>query len=308
MGSIYLIKSNSYYLLNNKIKDLLNGVEDITKINLKEVELKDIIDDLLYTSLFEDKKAIIFDNTDYFGSKFLYEDDMELLKKYLSNLNENITVIFICNEISKSKSNTKDIIQLGAEIIDLTSIKDEEIFEVIDKYLADNKIKMDSNAIKRLYELVDMNIDLFLNEVEKISIVESNITNDVIDIYSSYKGSTSIYDFSNAILAKNFKDGFDVLDKLLDDNVEIPVLVGLLSSGYTSIYLVKDALINKLTDDEIIKMLEISKGALYYKKKNANIYTLDELKDIICNLSEVDKKTKTGSNPVYVFKEFLLSI
>ena len=38
MKNIYLIKSDSYFLLNNKISELTEGIEDITKIDLDNTE------------------------------------------------------------------------------------------------------------------------------------------------------------------------------------------------------------------------------------------------------------------------------
>ena len=43
-------------------------------------------------------------------------------------------------------------------------------------------------------------------------------------------------------------------------------------------------------------------------KRNGRIYTLEELSDIIHSLYELDKKIKTGYNPVYGLKEFLLDL
>ena len=43
-------------------------------------------------------------------------------------------------------------------------------------------------------------------------------------------------------------------------------------------------------------------------KKNGNIYSLDELRDIIVNLSDIDLKIKLGADPINSLKEFILSI
>ena len=57
---VYIIKSESYRLLDNKIKELTDGIdkENITHFDLTIDTLKDIIEECNYTSLFNDKKAI----------------------------------------------------------------------------------------------------------------------------------------------------------------------------------------------------------------------------------------------------------
>ena len=151
MKNIYLIKSNSYFLLNQKIDEITQGIEDITKIDLDELTINDVINDASYHSLFDDKKAVVIANTKYFGGKFLYEDDMEVLFNYLSNLDDNTILLFICNDIAKTKDSTKKVLALGGQIIDLTSLSEEELDGFIDKYLTTNNIRVDKKDRDVLY-------------------------------------------------------------------------------------------------------------------------------------------------------------
>ena len=308
MNNIYLIKSDSYYLLNSKIKELTNDIKDITKVDLDEEEIGTIINDASYYGLFNEKKVIIINNTKYFGGKFLYEDDMNVLMEFLNNLDPNTIIIFVCNEIAKTKDNTKRVLNLGAEIIDLSSLSEEELDEFIKKYLEDNNVKLNDDAKKLLLGKVNNNLDMFLTEINKISLADNIITVDSINEYCSYNEEDITFEFSNAVVAKNFKDAFPLLDKLLEKGVEVPNLIGLLANSYTSMYIVKDAISHGASDAKIEELTGFKSGRIYILKKNSNIYTLDDLKEIIINLSEIDKKIKTGSNPVYVFKEFLLNI
>ena len=91
--------------------------------------------------------------------------------------------------------------------------------------------------------------------------------------------------------------------------MDIFSIVGVLASSFTNIFIVKDAVNHGLSDEEIAKLLDFkSTGRVYYLKKDGKIYTLDNLKEIIVSLSELDKKIKTGYEPVYSLKEFLLSL
>ena len=73
--------------------------------------------------------------------------------------------------------------------------------------------------------------------------------------------------------------------------------------------MVKSALNDGLSDEEIAKLFGYTNpkrvGVL---KRNGKIYTLDQLKDIIISLSELDLKIKSGYNQVYAIKEFLLNL
>lgn len=308
MHNIYLIKSDSFYLLNNKISELTEGIEDITKFNLDDIELSDVVSDGSYGSLFNDKKALIISNVKYFGGKFSYEEESEMLLDYLSKIDDSTTVILICNELAKDKSITKKAIALGGQIIDLTSLKEEDIDAFINSVLDKNQIRMNKDTISGLLTRVGNNIDLFFSEVFKISIINKNITNEDLMTYSSYDEKDVTFDFSDAVVKKDFNKAFELLDILLAKDTDLNGLVGLLAGNYTTMYLIKDAVNSGLSDEAIEQVTGFKSGRIYINKKLGRIYTLEELQDIIVNLSIVDKKIKTGSNPVYVFKEFLLNI
>ena len=73
--------------------------------------------------------------------------------------------------------------------------------------------------------------------------------------------------------------------------------------------MVKSASVDGLSDEEIAKLFGYSNpkrvGVL---KRNGKIYTLDQLKDIIVSLSNLDLKLKSGYDQIYALKEFLLDL
>jgi DNA polymerase-3 subunit delta len=312
MANIHLTTGESYNLVNNTIEELIEGYEDIQKYDLDELDINSIITSASYYGLFN-TKAVIINNVKYFGGKFLYEDEVEVLYNYLSNLDDNTIVILNCIDITNSKDITKKVVSLGATIHNTNNYKEDEINNFIHKYTDKNNIKIDDDTIKLLLNKVGDNIDLFINELNKLSIVNNKIDKNLIDEYSSYNEENVTYDFINAIVSKDFDKGFDLLDNILSKGMEVPAIVGMLASKYKEIFFIKDCLNNNLSDEAICDLLsqggkKWTTGRLFYGKKNTRIYTYDELKDIIINLSIVDKKIKTGSNPVYTLKEFLLNI
>ena len=312
MANIHLITGESYNLVNNTIEELIEGYEDIQKYDLDELDINSIITSASYYGLFN-TKAVIINNVKYFGGKFLYEDEVEVLYNYLSNIDDNTIVIFNCIDITNSKEITKKVVALGATIHNTNSLKEEDIYAFIHKYADKHQLKIDDDTIKSLYTKVGNNIDLFINELNKLSIVSKIIDKNLLEEYSSYNEENVTYDFINAIVSKDFSNAFDMLDNILSKGVEVPAIIGMLASKYKEVFFIKDCLNNNLSDESICELLSVggkkyTTGRLFYGKKNARIYTYDELKDIIINLSIVDKKIKTGSNPVYTLKEFLLNV
>ena len=73
--------------------------------------------------------------------------------------------------------------------------------------------------------------------------------------------------------------------------------------------MVKEALSHGMSDEEIMNEFGYKKiGRVFIMKKNGNIYSLDELRDIIVKLSDIDLKIKLGADPINSLKEFILSV
>lgn len=309
MKKIYLLTSSSYHVANNKINEIAKDNKNITIFSLNEVSIYDCIDDASYFGLFDEERIIIIKDTKYFGGKFLYEEESAAIIKFLSNLDENTTIIFICDEIKKTKDLTKKVIALGCEIIDFSTIDDVTFNNLLNEHIEMNGYIVDEKAKNLIIKNCLNNLDIAIQEIDKLSLVDKNITESIVNTYGSVEENLDTFEFSNAVVAKNFDKAFDILDKLLAGGIDAYSIVGLLASSFVNMYMVKDAINHNLSDDEIAKKFGYSStGRVYVMKKNGKIYTQDQLKEIILGLSDLDIKIKTGYNPVYGIKEFLLNL
>lgn len=79
---IYLLKSSSYRILNSEINEITKEISSITTFSLTETDIRDCLDDASYYGLFAEKRAIIIKDTKYFGGKFAYEEESNLLYNF----------------------------------------------------------------------------------------------------------------------------------------------------------------------------------------------------------------------------------
>ncbi len=306
---VTIIKSSSYRLLNKTIEEICKEVTSRTTFSLNEVSINDVIDDASYFGLFDERRAIIVKDVKLFGGKFAYEEESRALLQFLQNVKDDTIFIFVCDDIKKTKDLTKKVIDLGAKVIDISSIDDVKFNELVAHYTEEEGVLLDEKARDAIKKNVLSNIDMAIQEIDKISLVDKHITVDLVTKYGSHEDDDETFAFSNAVIAKDFKSAFDLVDVLIKQGIEVNALVGILASSFSNMYMVKDALSHGMDDETIAKTLGYSgTGRVYVMKKNSRIYTLDQLKDILLSLSELDKKIKTGANPVYGLKEFLLDL
>lgn len=309
MKHIYLISSPSYNIINLEIKKIIQDNTNITYHSLNDVTIYDCIEDASYFGLFDDNRIIVIKDVKYFGGKFAYEEETNALYNYLSNMDEATTIIFVCDAITKTKDITKKVISLGGEIRDLSEIDADAIKAICNEYASTNELILDKDALDLILKNSLENLDVAIKDIEKMSNINKHITVDLVNNYGIKLESVDTFEFSNAVIAKNFSQAFTLLDKLLESGVDEFQILGVLASSFTNMFMVRDAVNHGLTDEEIAKKLGYSgTGRVYVMKKNSKIYTTEDLENIIIDLSNLDIKLKTGYNAQYEIKEFLLNL
>lgn len=309
---VYIIKSESYRLLDSKIKELTNNInkENIIHFDLTLDNLKDILEECNYTSLFNDKKAIIVNNTNIFGTKYEYKDDMELLEKYLNNQNKNTQLIFIADTISVKKKCVK-IVKDNGNLFELKKPVGEDLKLQIIEYLKNNGFKIENNALTQLITNLNSNYDFILNELDKVIVVKKDylITNEDIDKYTIKIIEENIFDFVDLVIKKDTKNIFIKLEKYIQEKQEPAILLSNIASQYRLIYSVKNLLKNGFSEKEIATELDIHPYRVKLAKEKSYNYTNEELKEKLLSIGSLDEKVKLGMIDKYVaLKLFFINI
>lgn len=306
----YIIKSNSYRLLKDKIKELTKDIDkdNISYFDLSIDNLKDIIEECNYSSLFDDKKAIIVYNTNIFNTKYEYKDDLDLLEKYLNNPNKNTILIFIADSISLKKKCVK-IIKDNNNLIEL-NINEKEIEKHVKEYIKTNGYKIENNALEKLINNLKNNYDYILNELDKVMIVKKDYIINIDDIkkYTISLENNDIFEFVDLIIKKNDKI-FKYLDKFIENKEEPAILFSNLATQYRLMYSVKNLIKQGYNDKIIAENLDIHPYRVKLAIDKSYNYSNQELKEKLLYIGELDEKIKQGFIDKYIaLKLFLLSL
>ena len=294
---IYLFYGEEQLLINNAINKIINDNNidevNISRYNLEEVLLKDIIEDANTISLFGDKKLIIVDNSYIFirTTKKVIDQDIDLLIEYLNNPNLDSILIFIIN--NEKLDSVKKICKIMKE---KGSIKDFNTPTNINSYVSKlfNDYKIDNNCINLLIKRVGNNLNILNKEIDKIKIYKIddkiitlediiNLTNQNVDL--------NIFTFIDNIINKNKKDALNTYQEMLKLNEEPIKIIIMLANKFRLMYqaceLHKrgysiDDIATKLNSKRYPIELEIQKGYKYDSKVLLNI--LEELADLDTNI------------------------
>jgi len=306
MSKVYIIKSFSIHALKNKLNELIKD-ENRINFDLEEDNISDVFEEANYVSLFNEEKYIVVRNMKYFSNKGDYKNENEIVEKYLNNENDNVTIIFIVNDLNLKNKNVKKI-QENNNLIIINEYQKNDLDEQIKKYIIENNYKIDYQALNSLKIKCINNYDIILNELDKLFLIKNDnliTTNDIDNNVSNMIEDN--FEFINAVTSKKITM-FKYLDDLIELKTEPTLIIGQLVNQYKLIYFVKDAL-NYINETEIANILKYHPYRIKVAKENSLNYTFSELDTIIDNLITLDLNIKDDfQNKYQLIRIFLLNL
>ena len=294
---IYLLYGTEDLLIKNEINKIMsaNNIDEvnISRYNLEEVLLKDIIEDANTISIFSDKKLIIVDNSYIFirATKKVIEQDTDILIDYINKPNPLTILVFIINnEKLDSVKKICKLIKEKGKILELNTPSNinNYVLKLFDDY------KIDYNNINLLIKRVGNDLGILKEEVDKLKIykIDDKIINkeDIINL-TNKNIDTNIFIFIDNIINKNKIDALNTYQEMLKLNEEPIKIIIMLANKFRLMYqaceLSKkgyniDEIADKLNSKRYPVQLAIEKGYKYDSK--IILHNLEELADMDVNI------------------------
>lgn len=291
----YLIYSKNLSLINKEIDKLIDNNEEKVVYDLDGNTINELLNDALSMSMFSSKKYIICKNTNFLlSTATINEEDQTYLTNYLNDSNKINTIIFTV--LSDKLDDRKKIVKIFKEktkVIEISEIKDLTMFT---KEEFKNKgYKISILDASYFIDKVGNNIDIILNEIEKMTIYkdeEKEITKEDIDSLSSKAFKDNIFELIEAVTNKDRSKIFDLYnDLILQKEDEIKIIV-MLANKFRLILQTKIGLSLGDNQYEIAKKLQSHPYPILLASKS-NL-TQEQLKQYLKYLSDINYKIVTG--------------
>ena len=307
---IYVFSGIDFNVLNSKVNALINklNINNIIKYDMNESSLIEIINEVNYIDLFNEKKLIVVSN---FSFKNLNEEDESLLLKYIDNMNDNV-IIFKCNEesLDERKKLTKKLREkCKVEIIKKLDYKD--LNQYVTNMLQEHNIKCTFNQVKKILDLCSYNPDYTISEVNKLLIYKTNETelyDEDIDNVISKNTEKEIFTFTENILKKDIGRAIDSFKILISSNLDETIIIDSIAKQYRLLYQVK-LLKPSYSLEELSKVLGVKTYTIEKIIPFTRNYSEEDIAKKLYDLSEVDSDIKIkGLDRYKVIEMFLLSL
>ena len=294
----YLLYGLENFFIEKEIKNIINNGKfddiSISRYDLENDLLSNIIDDANTISLFDSNKLIIVDNAFIFSRTTKKVDNVELLEEYLQNSNKDTTIIFIdrLENIDSIKKIVKSIKTNGVikEFNPLKNINTtvKEMF---------NDYKIDTSTLDYFINRVGSNLEIISSEIDKLKLYKLDnkiITKEDINDICTENINIDIFKFVDDIINKNKKEAIKTYRELLKINEEPIKIIAILSSKFRLMYQACTLTKKGLTEDKISEILGVHKYPIHLAIIAGYKYNQELILKYLNDLADLDIGIKTG--------------
>ena len=307
---IYVFLGNEINIIKKKIDSLVDElkIDNIIKYDYDSVSIEDILNEVNYVDLFNEKKLLIVSN---FTFKKIKDKEEKALSNYINHMNDNIIILKCIDEKLDTKKELIKLINDKCKVIELKKMDYKTLHEYVTKIFSDNNKRITYNQIKNILSLCENDTDSVLNEVNKLLLYKMDsdvITDEDIEKVISKNSEKEMFKLNDAVMAHNIPNMLESTKTLVSSGVDEVVIIDYLSKQFRTLYQIK--VMSKDTGIQTITS-RLSLNPFVTKKMLDVVgkFSEEKLLNIIYKLSDADISIKVeGLDKSKVLENFYLSI
>jgi DNA polymerase-3 subunit delta len=186
----------------------------------------------------------------------LRETDEEILIRYLERPVDSTVMIFVANDLDKRKKLTKSLLAKCA-VVEFAAVKDAEAKAWARKRLKELKTTADDRVLTDIVRLVGTDLQTLASELDKLAAAAldtGQITMELVDKLIDRSRELSNFDLGDQLVAGDRRRALETLHRLLEDEVQPVMLLGLIASNYHRLALAKE-LLKRGARDEVYRLI-----------------------------------------------------
>lgn len=274
---IYVFLGNEINIIKKKIDTLIDElkIDNIIKYDYDNIDIDDILNEINYVDLFNEKKLLIVSN---FTFKKIKDKEEKSLINYINHMNDNVIILKCIDEKLDSKKDIIKLINDKCKVIELKKMDYKTLHEYVTKIFSDNNKRITYNQIKNILSLCENDTDSVLNEVNKLLLYKLDsdvITDEDIENVISKNSEKEMFKLNDAVMSRNIPNMLESTKTLVSSGVDEVVIIDYLSKQFRTLYQIK--IMSKDTGIQTIT-----------SRLSLNPFVTKKMLDIINNFSEED--------------------
>ncbi|WP_138204732.1 DNA polymerase III subunit delta [Haloimpatiens lingqiaonensis] len=319
ISNAYLLCSIDMKLIRDTIDSIKNKIlsEDFmefnyVKIDGSKLESMDSIINACETLPFMSEKKLI----EIYNFKILSKDKEEgfvsELKEYLKSIPPQSVIIMYYSLESEREKPSKNFNKLAAikEVCacKLDKLKGMDLQKRVKEMFDIRKKKIDKNNLSFFCSVVDNNINIVENEVEKLCAYTEgrDIERKDIEEILPQRGENDIFNLVDSLSRRNVNKGIDIVNELIYRGESITVILSMIERQFRILLSLKLGIKAGKTKEDLIKELKLHPYVCENMMRQSTAFKEQQLKNILNACIESEKKIKSSSVDNKVELELLI--
>ena len=185
----------------------------------------------------------------------LRDTDEEIIIRYLDRPVESTVMIFVADDLDKRRKLTRALLTSCA-VVEFPAVKDAEAKAWARTRLKELKTTADDRVLSEIVRLVGTNLQTLWSELDKLAaaaLETRQITMELVDQLIDRSRELSNFELGDQLVAGDRRRALENLHRLLEDNVQPVMLLGLIASNYHRLALGKE-LLKRGARDEVYRL------------------------------------------------------
>jgi DNA polymerase III subunit delta len=186
----------------------------------------------------------------------LRETDEDIIVRYLGRPVDTTVMVFVADDLDKRKKLTKALLT-NCAVVEFPAVKDAEAKDWARTRLKELRTTADERVLSEVVRLVGTNLQTLSSELDKLAsaaLETGQITMELVDQLIDRSRELSNFDLGDQLVAGDRHRALETLHRLLDDDVQPVMLLGLIASNYHRLALAKE-LLNRGARDEVYRLV-----------------------------------------------------
>lgn len=301
---VYLLYGLNDFEIDSEIKKLTKDYDkmNISKYDLTETDIKEVINDAETFSMFADNKVVIAENAIMFTSSGA---NTEIIENYLNHINPHTILIFTVNaeKVDERKKITK-LIKKNYKLISFNEASSPSAF--VKRQLSEYNIT--SSVIAFLIDRVGSNPLILENEINKIKAYKDDktITKEDIVKLTNKNQEIDIFKLIDDIVEKNKDEALAIYHEMLKVGEEPLKIIILLATQFRLMYQSKELAKKGYSEKNIADTLKVHPYRVKLALQKGRKYKSETLLNYLLTLANIDIAIKTGKTDKSLALELFL--
>lgn len=303
---MYLIKGDENYFIEQKTREIvqnfaLQNNHEIRVINYSiDIDIEKFVSEIFDVDIFSPKKIIVLQNIDFLNAKSKIKPTLlDEIIHILETKNDDIEIVFTQYIAKYDKTFTPskvfNFLLNNAVVIDCKKLSDWALTQFVAKMIEQKGGKTDVWTVTTLLLSLPNDLQIINNEIDRLMLLNKNITIQMIQNNTLNIGSNIDFAFSNAFI--DYSSISEIIAKL-QEQLNYGISASQIISQMTNIlydaqwlYFLK----NKYSSDaEINKILNMNEYKLKLTRSFLEKIGYSKIKKLTTKLAKLDKDIKLG--------------